>query len=192
MGIPLGIGIGVWVGRLYTGIYSDVLRIPGLQFHADWVTIGRAIVVIFLAALSGAISAVRKVAMLPPAEALQPPAPARYRALPFDAIGSRLTLSTPVRMIIRGLERQPRRALLGAMGVVAGRMKIALPKDTAVDAEVDLGPVGEAFGVAARLTVTLPGLDRATAERLVETAHRVCPYSRATHGNIDVSTTTVV
>lgn len=81
---------------------------------------------------------------------------------------------------------------IGAMGVVAGRMKIALPKDTAVDAEVDLGPVGEAFGVAARLTVTLPGLDRATAERLVETAHRVCPYSRATHGNIDVSTTTVV
>ena len=123
--IPLGIGVGVWVGRLYTGIYSDVLRIPGLQFHADWVMIGRAIVVIFLAALSGALSAVRKVAILPPAEALQPPAPARYRALPFDTIGRRLTLSTPVRMIIRGLERQPRRALLGAMGVAAALAMMA-------------------------------------------------------------------
>ena len=81
---------------------------------------------------------------------------------------------------------------IGAMGVVAGRMKITLPADTAVDAEVDLGPVGEAFGVAARLAIHLPGLDRATAEKLVETAHGVCPYSRATHGNIDVTTTVTV
>jgi organic hydroperoxide reductase OsmC/OhrA len=70
-------------------------------------------------------------------------------------------------------------------------MKVTLPADTAVDAEVDLGPVGEAFGIAARLTISLPGLDRDTAERLVEIAHTVCPYSRATHGNIDVTTTLV-
>ena len=80
---------------------------------------------------------------------------------------------------------------LSAMDVVAGRMKIALPADRAVDAEVDLGPVGEAYGVAARLTVSLPGLDRDTAERLIEATHAVCPYSRATHGNIDVTTTLV-
>jgi Ohr subfamily peroxiredoxin len=80
---------------------------------------------------------------------------------------------------------------LSSMEVVASRMKIALPADRAVDAEVDLGPVGEAYGIAARLTVSLPGLDRETAERLVETAHTVCPYSRATHGNIDVITTLV-
>jgi Ohr subfamily peroxiredoxin len=81
---------------------------------------------------------------------------------------------------------------IGAMTVVAARMKIALPAGTSVDAEVDLGPVGEAFGVAARLIITLPGLDRATAEKLVETAHGVCPYSRATHGNIEVTTTVAV
>ena len=80
---------------------------------------------------------------------------------------------------------------LSAMDVVAGRMKITLPADRAVDAEVDLGPVGDAYGIAARLSVSLPGLDRDTAERLVETTHTVCPYSRATHGNIDVTTTLV-
>jgi osmotically inducible protein OsmC len=77
---------------------------------------------------------------------------------------------------------------LSAMHIVAGRMKIALPADAAVDAEVDLGPVGEAYGVAVRLDVSLPGLERAVADRLIETTHLVCPYSRATHGNIEVTT----
>jgi Ohr subfamily peroxiredoxin len=78
---------------------------------------------------------------------------------------------------------------LSAMEVVAGRMKIAVPADRAVDAEVDLGPSGQAYGIAARLIVSLPGLDRDTAERLIEATHTVCPYSRATHGNIDLTTT---
>jgi lipoyl-dependent peroxiredoxin len=77
---------------------------------------------------------------------------------------------------------------LSAMQVVAGRMKIALPADVAVDAEVDLGPVGDAYGVAARLDVSLPGLEHDVAERLIEATHEVCPYSRATRGNIDIAT----
>ena len=77
---------------------------------------------------------------------------------------------------------------LSAMQVVAGRMKIALPADVAVDAEVDLGPVGDAYGVAARLDVSLPGLEHDVALRLIEATHEVCPYSRATRGNIDIAT----
>ncbi len=77
---------------------------------------------------------------------------------------------------------------LSAMQVVAGRMKIALPADAAVDAEVGLGPVGDAYGVAARLDVSLPGLEHDVAERLIEATHLVCPYSRATRGNIEVAT----
>jgi organic hydroperoxide reductase OsmC/OhrA len=74
----------------------------------------------------------------------------------------------------------------------AGRnMKITLPTDHAVDAEIDLGPEGGAFSLAARLYVSLPGMERATAQRLVEAAHEVCPYSRATLGNIAVETTLV-
>ena len=78
-----------------------------------------------------------------------------------------------------------------AMEFAAGKMKITLPADRAVEAEVDLGPEGGAFSLAARLCVSLPGMERATAQRLVEAAHQVCPYSRATHGNIAVQTTLV-
>jgi lipoyl-dependent peroxiredoxin len=63
----------------------------------------------------------------------------------------------------------------------------ALPSGVAVDAEVDLGPSEGAYGLAARLNVTLPGMDRQAAQALVDGAHQVCPYSRATRGNIDVA-----
>ena len=76
---------------------------------------------------------------------------------------------------------------IGAMKAVAGKMKVALPADVAVDAEVDLGPVGQSYGIAARLNVSLPGLDRAAAQALVDAAHKVCPYSNATRGNINVA-----
>ena len=78
-----------------------------------------------------------------------------------------------------------------AMEFAARTMKITLPADHAVDAEIDLGPEAGAFSLAARLYVSLPGMERATAQRLVEAAHQVCPYSRATHGNIAVETTLV-
>lgn len=78
---------------------------------------------------------------------------------------------------------------IGALKAVAARQKIALPADLAIDAEVDLGPVGQAYGIAARLTVHLPGLEREQAQALVDAAHQVCPYSNATRGNIDVTLT---
>jgi osmotically inducible protein OsmC len=60
-----------------------------------------------------------------------------------------------------------------------------------IDAEVDLGPIPNAYGIAARLAISLPGLDKATAQKLVDAAHQVCPYSNATRGNIDVTITLV-
>jgi len=75
---------------------------------------------------------------------------------------------------------------IGAIKAVAGKMKVQVPQDVAVDAEVDLGPIPNAFGIAARLNVSLPGMDRAQAQALVDAAHQVCPYSNATRGNVDV------
>ena len=78
---------------------------------------------------------------------------------------------------------------IGALKVVGGMQKIAIPQDVAVDAEVDLGPITGGYGIAARLTVHLPGMERAAAQALVDAAHQVCPYSNATRGNIDVTIT---
>jgi lipoyl-dependent peroxiredoxin len=75
---------------------------------------------------------------------------------------------------------------IGAMGLAAGKMKITLPADLALDAEVDLGTTGGAYFLQARLNVSLPGLEREVAQALVDAAHQTCPYSKATRGNIDV------
>ena len=78
---------------------------------------------------------------------------------------------------------------IGALKAVGGIQKITIPQDVAVDAEVDLGPITGGYGIAVRMTVHLPGMDRAAAQALVDAAHKVCPYSNATRGNIDVTIT---
>ena len=76
---------------------------------------------------------------------------------------------------------------LSAIQHVAGLKRIPIPATAAIDAEIDLGTVGGNFGLAARLNVSLPGVDPKLAQELVEAAHQVCPYSRATRGNVDVA-----
>ncbi|WP_421706238.1 organic hydroperoxide resistance protein [Alloalcanivorax xenomutans] len=76
---------------------------------------------------------------------------------------------------------------LSALKLVAGKAKVALPAESSVQGQVGIGPVGAGFGLEVALTVSLPGLDQAQAEQLVNKAHEVCPYSNATRGNIDVS-----
>jgi Ohr subfamily peroxiredoxin len=75
---------------------------------------------------------------------------------------------------------------IGAMGIAAHALKQRLPKETAVDAEVDLGTTDNAYFLQARLNIHLPGLDPETARSIVDTAHQTCPYSKATRGNINV------
>ncbi|WP_285415946.1 organic hydroperoxide resistance protein [Pseudomonas sp. efr-133-TYG-5] len=75
---------------------------------------------------------------------------------------------------------------IGALKVAAQQQKVSLPADVAVDAEVDLGTNSGGYLLQARLNVSLPGLDREAAQKLLETAHQLCPYSKATRNNIDV------
>jgi len=75
-----------------------------------------------------------------------------------------------------------------AMDLAARRMKVALPVDLAVDAEVDLGPNGDGYDVAVRLNISLPGIAPDVAQLLIEATHHLCPYSRATNGNVAVET----
>ena len=77
---------------------------------------------------------------------------------------------------------------IGALKAVGPRIQIKVPDDVAIDARVSLGPTegGAAYGIAVKLTISLPGLDDEQKRKLVDTAHQVCPYSNATRGNIDV------
>ena len=78
---------------------------------------------------------------------------------------------------------------MGAMKAVAPKVGVAVPAETAIDTEVDLGPTANGYGIAVRMKITLPGVERAKAEQLVAEAHKVCPYSNATRNNIAVDIT---
>ncbi|MBN9451158.1 MAG: organic hydroperoxide resistance protein [Bosea sp.] len=80
---------------------------------------------------------------------------------------------------------------LGALKFAAGKEKVKIPDDAKVSADIGIGPRddGQGFGITAKLTVSVPGIDKATVEDLVKKAHVVCPYSHATKGNIPIETT---
>ena len=80
---------------------------------------------------------------------------------------------------------------MGAIEVAASRKKITLPPGLAVDAQIDLHLDGIEFFLTARLDVTMPGVDRDVATELIRAAHGICPYSKATRGNITVETNLV-
>jgi len=80
---------------------------------------------------------------------------------------------------------------MGAIELAAAQRKVKLPAGLAVDAEIDLNLADGAFFLRARLNVSVPGVERDQAQALIDTAHTICPYSKAVHGNIDVTTTLV-
>jgi Ohr subfamily peroxiredoxin len=79
---------------------------------------------------------------------------------------------------------------LGALKAAARKDNVKIPEDAKVAADIGIGPRddGQGFGINAKLTVTVPGLDKAVVEDLVKKAHVICPYSHATKGNIETET----
>lgn len=104
---------------------------------------------------------------------------------PPPALGGKGGATNPEQLFAAGYSA----CFMGALKHVAGQKKVAVPADAAIDAEVDIGPIPQGFGIAARLNIHLPGLDRAVAQDLIDAAHTVCPYSNATRGNIEVTLT---
>ena len=80
---------------------------------------------------------------------------------------------------------------IGAIKHVAGQKKVALPSEVSIDADVGIGQIPTGFGIKVAMRIHLPGVERAVAEDIVQSAHIVCPYSNATRGNIDVDLTVV-
>jgi Ohr subfamily peroxiredoxin len=100
----------------------------------------------------------------------------------FSTPGSPGSGTNPEQMFAAGWSA----CFIGAMGLAARKMKVAIPADTAVDAEVDLCLADGGYFLQARLNVSLPGLERDVARAVADAAHQTCPYSKATRGNIDV------
>ncbi|HEY2205721.1 MAG TPA: organic hydroperoxide resistance protein [Pseudonocardia sp.] len=75
----------------------------------------------------------------------------------------------------------------GALRLVAGKEKVSIPDGATVEAAVGIGPDDTSFAINTTLTASLPGLDQAQADSLMEKAHQVCPYSKATRGNVEVT-----
>jgi len=102
----------------------------------------------------------------------------------FSAPGLPGTGTNPEQLFAAGWSA----CFISAMGLVANRMKIKLPADTAIDAEIDLCNSGDIYFLRARLNVSLPGLEREVAQAIVDATHsETCAYSNATRGNIEVT-----
>src|ERR1700761_6241424 len=83
---------------------------------------------------------------------------------------------------------------LSALRLVAGKAKVKLDDATTVTVEIGIGKdsTDDGFGITAKIVGHLPGLEQAVAADLVEAAHEVCPYSKATRGNVDVDVSVTV
>ncbi len=106
----------------------------------------------------------------------------------FSAPGVPGTGTNPEQLFAAGWSA----CFISAMGIVANRMKVKLPSDVAIDAEIDLCNSGDVYFLRARLNVSLPGLDRQVAKAIADATHgETCAYSNATRGNIDVAVNVV-
>src|SRR5580692_9556977 len=90
----------------------------------------------------------------------------------FSAPGVPGTGTNPEQLLAAGWSA----CFISAMKLLASKMKVTLPQDLAIDTEVDLGPAGAGYALAVRLNVSLPGIEREVAQRLVDAAHETCPY----------------
>ncbi len=122
IGVTMGCGFGVWLGRWMTGLYQDYFRFPFLDYRLDRAVFAAAIAISFTAAIAGTWRAIVNAASLAPAVAMQPPAPPTYRRTILDRSGVMRSLTVPGQMILRHVTRWPLRAFLTGSGVAMAVM----------------------------------------------------------------------
>jgi putative ABC transport system permease protein len=115
----LGVVFGAWMGSGMTSIYNGFFRFPTLTYRLPADVVVGGVTVSFVAAVLGALNAVRGAAALPPAEAMRPEPPARFRRSVLERLGLSRYLSAPVRMILRNVGRHPVRAATSIIGIAA-------------------------------------------------------------------------
>jgi putative ABC transport system permease protein len=119
-GTVVGTGVGLWFAHLLAGVYANFFQFPAADFHPDLRVVLATFAIAAGAALTGGLAAVRAALRLPPATAMQPPVPPRYRAGLLERMGVLRHFAAPTRIVIRNLERRPVKAGLTILGVALG------------------------------------------------------------------------
>jgi putative ABC transport system permease protein len=117
IGLVTGSIAGAWLGGNIVGVYKKFFQFPSLEFHSDWLAMGLALLVSSAAAFLGVIGTVRQVMNLPPAEAMRPEPPAKFRTSLLERLGLAKLASPSLRMILRNIERKPTQALFTTLGL---------------------------------------------------------------------------
>jgi putative ABC transport system permease protein len=165
VGTALGIGLGAWFGLALTRLYMGIFHLPILSYRVEPSIVAVSFLASLAAAVVGAGSSVWRLTRLPPAEAMQPPAPATYRPLLVERLGLQRFVGQAWRIVIRELERRPSRTLLSvvAIAIAMGTLVLGRFAQDSVNYLLDLQ-----FGVAARedldVSFTDPVRERAVRE----------------------------
>lgn len=117
VGAVIGLGLGIWLGKGMLGMYAEFFRLPQMPQRVDLSVSMNAILFSLLAGALGASLAVRSAVQLPPAEAMRPPAPTRYREAGVERWGLRRWLNQPALMVLREIWRRPARTALSSLGI---------------------------------------------------------------------------
>jgi len=131
----IGIVAGTWLGRMNTQMYADLFRFPILLYRPSTSAIVIAVTVSLSSALLGSAGAVRRAARLPPAQAMNPPAPAVFRRMRLWDTRAARWLDQGSRIIIRNILRSPKRSTMTVIGVAAavGLLVLAMQWNDSLD-----------------------------------------------------------
>jgi putative ABC transport system permease protein len=180
LGLALGLAAGDWLGRLYTGLYAEFFHFPSFEHRiAPWLVVVSAGLTV-LTAIGGTLNAILATVRLPPAEAMRPPSPGRYRRTLLERLGIQ-RMGPATRMILRNMERRPLRTGLSIAGVAAAVAIVIMGNffrdaiEVIVDTQLQLGLRGDvtvwtAEGVddsVRRSLARLPGVTQVESSRFV-------------------------
>ncbi|HWP48442.1 MAG TPA: FtsX-like permease family protein [Candidatus Limnocylindrales bacterium] len=168
LGVGLGTGIGVWMGRNLTELYTRFYRFPIFEFHLKIGVVLLALLISIAAAVLGTMGALRRAMKLPPAEAMHPEPPAVYRPTLIERSGLQRLFSPGERMILRQLERQPLKTFLSCLGIAMAVAVLVLGSFTedALDYVLEIE-----FHASKRQDMTVTFIEPASAPALHEINH---------------------
>ncbi|HEY7568825.1 MAG TPA: ABC transporter permease [Gemmatimonadaceae bacterium] len=117
LGCSLGTALGLWLAELLATVYAQFYQFPSVEFVPDWRIVWAAVAVGVAAGLLGALGSVRRSVRLPPAEAMRPEAPTRFRAGLLESLRAFQRLGPATRVVARNMQRRPGKVLLSALGL---------------------------------------------------------------------------